>query len=303
MIAVTGSTGALGGLVAHALAADLGGDRAAGRARPRPRPHVDAEVRVCDVRRRGRPPSRALDGRRRRCSWSRRPRRADRRDAAPHASSAAAADAGVAHIVYTSFAGAGRRRDVHARPRPPRRRAGDPRERDGVHVPARQLLPRRAAATSPTRRRDPRAGRRGAGRRGRPRRRRRRRRRRCCATRPRTPARRTRSPGPEALTLAEVGRPRRRRAGPRAALRGRDGRGGLRVARRGVRRRASGSSTPGSAPTPRSRTAPAPRSPTTSAGGRPPRAPSRPGRREADCRSRESNPVTPGAPKLPGQRR
>lgn len=105
MIALTGSTGALGGLVTHALAgSDFRLDlrllvRNAARA-----PDIDCDVRVCDYAD-ATASAAALRGVDTLFMVSA-AEAADRR--AQHRSFiAAAADAGVGHIVYTSFSGAG----------------------------------------------------------------------------------------------------------------------------------------------------------------------------------------------------
>ena len=84
----------------------------------------------------------------------------------------AAAAAGVRQIVYTLVRQRGAGRDLHPRPRPLRDRAADREQRDGVHLPAGQLLPRlhgavRGGAGRARRPGGRRAGRHGgAGRRG-----------------------------------------------------------------------------------------------------------------------------------------
>ncbi len=257
VLAITGATGALGGQVARALSRPRA---PAARARPGPRARPRARGLPGVVRRRDRPPTAALEGVEVLFMVSA-AESEHRRARAPRVHRAAAR-AGVRHVVYTSFCGAAADatftlgRDHHDAEIAPRPRA----DRHGVHRAARQLLPRRAAAASPATT-APCAGRPVDG--GSPRvaradvgRRRRRR-----AARPRRPRRGDVHPdgarGPHASTRSRrapapsLGRALRYEPETR--------RGGLRLAPRGLpRRRPSGSSTPGSAPTSRSPTARAP---------------------------------------------
>ncbi len=101
MIAVTGSTGAVGGLVAR-RSPSCPPDSSS--ATPRAPPDLGGEVRSCDVRRRERRRGRTR-GHRGRSSWSR-PRRPSTAATSTAPSSARPRPPGVQHIVYTSFAGA-----------------------------------------------------------------------------------------------------------------------------------------------------------------------------------------------------
>ena len=299
MIAVTGSTGALGGL-RHPRPRRRPRRPAPPRgARPRPRAEGRRRGGGLRVRRRGgrrrRAPGRddAADGLGRRVRDRREQHRTFIR---------AAADAGRAarrlHLV--------RRRRRRTRPSrsgattatPSRRsaRAGWTFTllRDNFYADVLPLLRRRDG-------RDPRAGRRRAGSRRWPAPTWRTSRRPCCATRRRTPARPTTLTGPEALTMAEVAA----RAG---AVLGRELRfedetveEAYASRARGVRRRATGSSTPGSAPTPRSPTAPCPGHRRRAARDRSPRPHAGAGAgltAIADCPRRGSTPAVPGLDRL-----
>ena len=104
MLGITGSTGALGGLVTQALAADPGGDRLRLVVRdPARAPQVGAEVRACEYGDEDAAVA-ALDGVTTLLMVSAAEAR-DRRE--QHRTFIrAAARAGVSHVVYTSFSGA-----------------------------------------------------------------------------------------------------------------------------------------------------------------------------------------------------
>jgi uncharacterized protein YbjT (DUF2867 family) len=103
MLAITGSTGAVGGRVARALADDLRNDFRLVVRDPSRAPDLDVDVRVCDYADHAAAVA-ALQGVTTLFMVSA-AEAVDRRD--QHRSFArAAADAGVGHIVYTSFAGA-----------------------------------------------------------------------------------------------------------------------------------------------------------------------------------------------------
>jgi NAD(P)H dehydrogenase (quinone) len=103
MLAITGSTGAVGGRVARALSDDLRNDLRLVVRDPSRAPDLDTEVRVCDYADHAAAVA-ALQGVTTLFMVSA-AEAVDRRD--QHRTFArAAADAGVSHIVYTSFAGA-----------------------------------------------------------------------------------------------------------------------------------------------------------------------------------------------------
>ena len=197
-------------------------------------PALDGDVRVCDVRRRAAAVA-ALEGVDTAVhGLGRRGRRPAR--AAPHLHPGRGDGRRRAHRLHV-VRRRRRRRDLHPRPRPLRRRGRDPRDRHGLHAPARQLLHRPAALLR--RRAGVIRGPAGDGRVA-------------AVARAdvadvaaavlRAPAEHAGATytltGPEALTMAEVAARAGAVARARAALRERDGRRGLRVAAGGVRRRA-----------------------------------------------------------------
>lgn len=142
-IGITGVTGAVGGEVVRLLAgADMRLDLRLLARDPARAPDVDTDVRRCDYA----DPAGAREALRGvevllMVSGS---ESADRR--AQHRSFvAAAADAGVRHVVYTSFQGAAPDA-TFTLARPPRHRAGAGGVGDGRDGAAGLLLPRRAAA-------------------------------------------------------------------------------------------------------------------------------------------------------------